>query len=116
MKLICYCILSPSPTFLPHQEAKVTHILTCLNKTSPPVLIFAEKKQDVDLIQEYLLLKGVTAAAIHGGKDQEERSAAVQAFQVLLNCLSLFCVFHNNSNKCLYFCHSQFFYLKIHVA
>lgn len=63
------------------QEAKVTHILTCLNKTSPPVLIFAEKKQDVDLIQEYLLLKGVTAAAIHGGKDQEERSAAVQAFQ-----------------------------------
>lgn len=60
----------------------MTHILTCLNKTSPPVLIFAEKKQDVDLIQEYLLLKGVTAAAIHGGKDQEERSAAVQAFQV----------------------------------
>ncbi|KAK3856412.1 hypothetical protein Pcinc_037264 [Petrolisthes cinctipes] len=63
------------------QEAKVTHILTCLDKTPPPVLIFAEKKQDVDLIQEYLLLKGVTAAAIHGGKDQEERSAAVQAFQ-----------------------------------
>lgn len=60
----------------------MTHILTCLNKTPPPVLIFAEKKQDVDLIQEYLLLKGVTAAAIHGGKDQEERSAAVQAFQV----------------------------------
>lgn len=59
----------------------MTHILTCLDKTPPPVLIFAEKKQDVDLIQEYLLLKGVTAAAIHGGKDQEERSAAVQAFQ-----------------------------------
>ncbi|CAL4067252.1 unnamed protein product, partial [Meganyctiphanes norvegica] len=63
------------------QEAKVTHILTCLNKTSPPVLIFAEKKQDVDLIQEYLLLKGITAAAIHGGKDQEERSASVNAFK-----------------------------------
>ena len=60
----------------------MTHILTVLNKTSPPVLIFAEKKQDVDLIQEYLLLKGVTAAAIHGGKDQEERSAAIVAFQV----------------------------------
>ena len=64
------------------QEAKVTHILTVLDKTTPPVLIFAEKKQDVDLIQEYLLLKGVTAAAIHGGKDQEERSAAIAAFQV----------------------------------
>lgn len=34
----------------------------------PPVLIFAEKKQDVDAIHEYLLLKGVEAVAIHGGK------------------------------------------------
>ena len=32
------------------------------------VLVFAEKKQDVDAIHEYLLLKGVEAAAIHGGK------------------------------------------------
>ena len=32
------------------------------------VLIFAEKKQDVDAIHEYLLLKGVDAVAIHGGK------------------------------------------------
>ena len=32
------------------------------------VLIFAEKKQDVDMIHEYLLLKGVEAVAIHGGK------------------------------------------------
>ena len=32
------------------------------------VLIFAEKKQDVDAIHEYLLLKGVEAVAIHGGK------------------------------------------------
>jgi predicted membrane protein len=31
-------------------------------------LIFAEKKQDVDAIHEYLLLKGVEAVAIHGGK------------------------------------------------
>lgn len=65
------------------QEARVTHILAMLNKTPPPVLIFAEKKQDVDLIQEYLLLKGVSAAAIHGGKDQEERSAAIDAFKLL---------------------------------
>ena len=31
-------------------------------------MVFAEKKQDVDAIHEYLLLKGVEAAAIHGGK------------------------------------------------
>lgn len=32
------------------------------------VLIFAEKKADVDNIYEYLLLKGVDVASIHGGK------------------------------------------------
>lgn len=30
--------------------------------------MFAEKKADVDAIHEYLLLKGVEAVAIHGGK------------------------------------------------
>ena len=63
------------------QEAKVVHILDALQKTPPPALIFAEKKQDVDAIHEYLLLKGVEAVAIHGGKDQEERSRAVEAFR-----------------------------------
>lgn len=45
--------------------------MECLQKTPPPVLIFAEKKQDVDAIHEYLLLKGVEAVAIHGGKGIE---------------------------------------------
>ncbi|XP_040429812.1 probable ATP-dependent RNA helicase DDX41 isoform X1 [Cygnus olor] len=45
------------------------------------VLIFAEKKADVDAIHEYLLLKGVEAVAIHGGKDQEERTKAIEAFR-----------------------------------
>lgn len=63
------------------QEAKIVYILECLQRTAPPVLIFAEKKQDVDAIHEYLLLKGVEAVAIHGGKDQEERSRAVEAFR-----------------------------------
>lgn len=63
------------------QEAKVVYLLECLQKTAPPVLIFAEKKQDVDQIHEYLLLKGVEAVAIHGGKDQEERSRAVEQFR-----------------------------------
>lgn len=63
------------------QEAKTVYLLECLQRTTPPVLIFAEKKQDVDAIHEYLLLKGVEAVAIHGGKDQEERSRSVQSFR-----------------------------------
>lgn len=64
-------------------EQRITHLLNSLQKTEPPVLIFAQKKQDVDDIHEYLLLKGVDSAAIHGGKDQEERSRAVEAFRDL---------------------------------
>ncbi|XP_053208812.1 ATP-dependent RNA helicase abstrakt-like [Panonychus citri] len=63
------------------QEAKFVHLLQTLQKTPPPVLIFAAKKQDVDAIHEYLLLKGVEAVGIHGGKDQEERSTAVDSFR-----------------------------------
>jgi ATP-dependent RNA helicase DDX41 len=39
-------------------EARTVHLLQCLQKTPPPVLVFAERKQDVDAIHEYLLLKG----------------------------------------------------------
>ena len=46
------------------------YLLTCLQKTAPPVLIFAENKKDVDDIHEYLLLKGVAAVSVHGGKSQ----------------------------------------------
>ncbi|XP_031563037.1 probable ATP-dependent RNA helicase DDX41 [Actinia tenebrosa] len=63
------------------QEAKIVYLLECLQKTTPPVLIFAEKKKDVDDIHEYLLLKGVEAVAIHGDKDQEEREHAIQGFR-----------------------------------
>nr|CDS27666.1 ATP dependent RNA helicase abstrakt [Hymenolepis microstoma] len=62
-------------------EAKIPELLETLQKTPPPVIIFAERKQDVDAIHEYLLLKGVDAVSIHGGKDQEERVAAVKAFR-----------------------------------
>lgn len=62
-------------------EAKIVYILECLQKTAPPVLVFAERKQDVDAIHEYLLLKGVAACAIHGGKDQEERIKSVQEYR-----------------------------------
>jgi len=63
------------------QEAKIVYLLECLQKTAPPVLIFCEKKQDVDDIHEYLLLKGVEAVSIHGGKDQDERNEAIARFK-----------------------------------
>lgn len=65
------------------QEAKMVYLLECLQKTPPPVIVFSENKNEVDGmynymclsftektldIQEYLLLKGVEAVAIHGSK------------------------------------------------
>lgn len=38
--------------------------------------------QDVDDIHEYLLLKGVDAVSIHGGKEQDERNEAIKLFKV----------------------------------
>jgi ATP-dependent RNA helicase DDX41 len=63
------------------QEAKIVYLLECLQKTAPPVLIFCERQGDVDDIHEYLLLKGVDAVSIHGGKDQEERNYAIACFK-----------------------------------
>lgn len=62
-------------------EAKLPAILEALQKTAPPVLIFAENKKDVDTIHEFLLVKGVEAVAVHGGKDQEERTWAIDEFK-----------------------------------
>lgn len=63
------------------QEEKIVYLLECLQKTAPPVLVFAEKKADVDDIHEYLLLKSVEAVAIHGDKDQEERHRSICQFR-----------------------------------
>uniref|UniRef100_A0A0M3I9Z4 RNA helicase n=1 Tax=Ascaris lumbricoides TaxID=6252 RepID=A0A0M3I9Z4_ASCLU len=62
-------------------DEKLTRILDCLQKTPPRVLIFAEKKSDVDNIYEYLLVKGVDVASLHGGKDQKDRHTGVDAFR-----------------------------------
>jgi len=63
------------------QEAKIVYLLECLQKTAPPVIIFCERKGDVDDIHEYLLLKGVEAVSIHGGKEQEERNEAITLYK-----------------------------------
>jgi len=62
-------------------SVKIPYLLQCLQKTAPPVIIFCERKGDVDDIHEYLLLKGVQAASIHGGKEQEERNEAISAYK-----------------------------------
>lgn len=62
-------------------EAKIVYLLECLQKTAPPVLIFASNQRSVDDIHEYLLMKDVSAVAIHGGKDQSERQESVRAFK-----------------------------------
>jgi ATP-dependent RNA helicase DDX41 len=80
------------------QEAKMVYLLECLQKTPPPVIIFSENKNEVDGafsfdsyirvdvdpysstdIQEYLLLKGIEAVAIHGSKSKSSSSS----FQVV---------------------------------
>lgn len=63
------------------EESKLVYLLEALQKTAPPVLIFAENKKDVDAIHEYLLVKGVEAVAVHGDKDQEERVEGIDAFK-----------------------------------
>ncbi|MCL7041470.1 hypothetical protein MKW94_005508 [Papaver nudicaule] len=63
------------------QEDKYVALLECLKKTAPPVLIFCENKADVDHIHEYLLIKTVEVASIHGGMDQEERDNAISSFK-----------------------------------
>lgn len=47
-------------------EDKLARLGECLQKTAPPVLVFAEKTRDVDMVHEYLLTRGVNAVAIHG--------------------------------------------------
>eukprot|EP00878_Enallax_costatus_P001578 GHUV01001729.1.p1 GENE.GHUV01001729.1~~GHUV01001729.1.p1 ORF type:complete len:664 (+),score=253.11 GHUV01001729.1:309-2300(+) len=63
------------------EEDKLAYLLDCLQKTAPPVLIFAENKRDVDAIHEFLLVQGVDVVAVHGDKDQQERTDAIRDFK-----------------------------------
>lgn len=62
-------------------EDKTVHLLQCLQKTAPPVMVFCENKADVDAVYEYFLLKGVDAAAVHGSLDQSAREEAIDEFK-----------------------------------
>jgi ATP-dependent RNA helicase DDX41 len=64
-----------------NKEAKVVHLLECLQKTAPPVLIFCERQGDVEEVYEYLILKGVKSCSIHGGKSQHERNLSIEQFK-----------------------------------
>lgn len=76
------------------QEAKIVYLLECLQKTEPPVLIFAEKKQDVDAIHEYLLLKGKPFFTLKSLKVffffffLRFFSSKIMQIRVLLSCLA----------------------------
>eukprot|EP00775_Hariotina_reticulata_P012748 gene12748-12877_t len=63
------------------EEDKLAYLLDCLQKTAPPVLVFAENKRDVDAIHEFLLVQGVDVVAVHGDKDQQERLEAIRDFK-----------------------------------
>lgn len=62
----------------PPSPSRFVRLLDALAATPPPVLIFADSRDQVDQIHEYLLLKGVlTVVSVHGGRTQQERDAAV---------------------------------------
>ncbi|KAK2962312.1 putative DEAD-box ATP-dependent RNA helicase 35 [Blattamonas nauphoetae] len=63
------------------EDAKMVYLLQALEKTGPPVLIFCENKIDVDRVNEYLLIKGVRAVSMHGGKDQTDREQSISRFK-----------------------------------
>lgn len=62
-------------------EAKMPMLVQTIYKTAPPTIVFSDSKNEVDDIQEYLLLRGISAVAIHGSKTQDEREYAIRSFK-----------------------------------
>jgi hypothetical protein len=79
------------------QETKIIYLLEVLQKTPPPVLIFAESKGDVDDIYEYFLIKGVRAVAIHGGK-------STYTNEILLEIVWQWIIWKFNVSSVAYYC------------
>ncbi|WFD33326.1 RNA helicase [Malassezia cuniculi] len=62
-------------------DGRSAQLLDALQKTAPPVIIFCDAKHEVDGVCDFLVSKGVAAAAIHGSKSQEERERAISSFK-----------------------------------
>jgi ATP-dependent RNA helicase DDX41 len=60
------------------EEEKFEALLKVLQRTPPPVLVFANSHSTVDLVYEFLCIKGVEAGCIHSQIDQVNRSKAVE--------------------------------------
>ena len=56
----------------------MVYLLESLQKTPPPVLVFCDKIQDVDDVHEYLMIKGVESASLHGGKGKIQAESRKQ--------------------------------------
>jgi hypothetical protein len=70
--------------------AKIVYLLECLQKTAPPVCIFCEKKQDVDDIHEYLLLKVCTAYTAYTA--QLVQSYTTDSYTMHMSSYSMRCI------------------------
>jgi ATP-dependent RNA helicase DDX23/PRP28 len=68
--------------FVKSENEKMNRLLDILEGIEPPVIIFCNKKKDVDKIAKYLdKNKGFRATTIHGGKSQEQRENALEGFK-----------------------------------
>jgi ATP-dependent RNA helicase DDX3X len=61
-------------------HSKMSALIDALNKVDGPTLVFAERKQYVDRIEDYLYDEGCAVVAIHGDRDMRDRLAALNAF------------------------------------
>jgi ATP-dependent RNA helicase DDX41 len=62
------------------EENKLVKLLEALIKTDPPVLVFCENKNESDKLEDYLNIRKIKCASLHGGKSQNSRSRAIQDF------------------------------------
>jgi ATP-dependent RNA helicase DDX23/PRP28 len=59
------------------EHEKPNRLMTILKDFSPPMIIFVNQKSTVDALYTRLNTHGYKAIALHGGKGQEQREAAI---------------------------------------
>eukprot|EP01016_Furgasonia_blochmanni_P013894 TRINITY_DN1715_c0_g1_i4.p1 TRINITY_DN1715_c0_g1~~TRINITY_DN1715_c0_g1_i4.p1 ORF type:complete len:599 (+),score=59.27 TRINITY_DN1715_c0_g1_i4:301-2097(+) len=60
---------------------KKQRLLNLLNRSEPPIIIFANQKREVEVLAKVLEKEQWKCVVYHGGKTQEQREAAVQGFK-----------------------------------